>query len=207
MVAAVGLEIVNDRAGREAILADPSVSRRLVGTPVNINNPNNIWLREADGVAVFGKQGRDDYCLLAPTLEAVTPHNLRLLAHIFLDTEGMQVWFDSESEAGAEFGALPAGSWSKLTRNERGRVRPVMFRMWRLPVAAWLQKRDEIRVAGGRIRRVLTKNGASLGNIKDQDECDRRLGFLALTVRTGQYLKGISDGINTPVCAVCKRSG
>src|SRR5262249_54548608 len=154
--------------GREAILADPSVSRRLVSTRINLNNPQNLWLREPDGVAVFGKQGRLDYCLLAPTIEEVTPHNRRLLAHIFLDSDGTTAWFDSESEAGTEFGAIPVGNYSKLTGDERGQPRPVMFHTWRLPVAAWMRNHDEIRVTGGQVRRMLQKNGASLGNGKDQ---------------------------------------
>lgn len=126
MTEAAGLKVVTNRIEREAILAHPSVSRRLVGTPVNINNPDYIWLREPDGAAVFAKQGRSDYRLLAPTLEAVTPHNL--LAHIFLDTDGTDVWFDRENEAGTVWGAVSAGVRLELTRNERGQNRPVNCR-------------------------------------------------------------------------------
>ncbi|MBO0735636.1 MAG: hypothetical protein J2P48_03585 [Alphaproteobacteria bacterium] len=104
------------------------MSRRLVGTPVNINNPDNVLLREPDGAAVFAKQGRPDYRLLAPTLEAVTPHNLHLLVHIFLDTDGTDVWFDRENEAGTEWGAVSAGVRLELTRNERGQNRPLNCR-------------------------------------------------------------------------------
>lgn len=61
------------------------------------------------------------------------------------------------------------------------------------------------------MRRVLRKSGASLGNMQNQNELDRRPGFLALTVKSGQPDKGVAGfnewcvlhGIPTirPVCS------
>lgn len=186
-----GLEVVTSQAAKEAILGAPEIARRLVGELVNVNNPANYFLREPDGPAVIEKKGRSDYYFTAPAFEEASPHVQRLIDWIFYRTDGTSVWFESEKSLGAELGATLSGNWSRLTRDD-GRISPKMFQRWKLSLDSRIEHHEPIRVEGGRVRRALAKAGAMLGNVRDQDAHDRRLGFLSLSAAGGQSEKGIA---------------
>lgn len=189
-----GLEVVTDRAGKEAILAAPEIARRLPSHPVNVNDPAIYFLREADGPAVIRKQGPWDYSLVAPSLQEASPHVHRLIDWIFNESDGLNFWFDSELyDIGAELGADPSGCSMKQTRDD-GKTFPKMFATWRLRLEPRIDRHEPIRVEGGRVRRSLVKAGAVLPNNQDRDKeaHDRRLGFLSLAAAGGQPVKGIA---------------
>lgn len=192
MAIPTGFEVVTDQAAKEAILAVPEIARRLPGNPVSINDPAVIFLREADGPAVVRKVGPRDYSLVAPSLQEASPHVHRLIDWIFYESDGIALWFDSETYLGAELGADPSGCQTKLIR-DGGRNVPTMYSTWRLRCDPRIERHEAIRVEGGRVRRALTKAGAVWPNNhgRDKDALDRRLGFLSLSAAGGQPTKGI----------------
>lgn len=188
-----GLELVTDQAEKEAILRVPEIARRLPGNPISINDPAVIFLREADGPAVMRKVGPRDYSLVAPSLQEATPHVHRLIDWIFYESDGIALWFDSETYLGAELGADPSGCSTKLTCDGSRNV-PTMYSTWRLRSEPRIERHEPIRVEGGRVRRALQKAGATWPNNQERnkDGLDRRLGFLSLAAAGGQPPKGIA---------------
>lgn len=194
MATPTGLEVVTGQAAKEAILAAPEIARRLVADPVNIHSPEIYFLREPDGPAVIEKRGRFDFCLVAPSLEEASSHVHRVIDWAFYTTAATGLWFDTQNDRlGAELGATPSGTCSKLTR-DAGRIVPKVFERWRLSLESRIERHEPIRIEGGRVRRALAKAGAALGMVRDQvkDAHERRLGFLSLAAAGGQAVKGIA---------------
>jgi hypothetical protein len=83
MTEPVGLRVMTSIAEKQGILAHPDIAARLPSYP--------IFLFEVDGPAVVAKRGANEWMVLAPTFDEVSPHIHRIVDYLFYDTAALVI--------------------------------------------------------------------------------------------------------------------
>ena len=180
-------------AQKQGVLAHPDIAARRP-YPISTTVRNTIFLFEVDGPAVVAKRGANEWIVLAPTFDEVSPHIHRIVAYLFYDTDALAIWFDTTmlayppasqvvgdiSVVGNTLGAERKGVWSKQTRVD-GEITLRAFSAWRLSAERRPKTYEPIRIEGGRVRRAMQKAGAVLDKVRPDDRrtLKQLLGFLA----------------------------